>query len=112
MSGNWTKDSWRKLEIKQQPTYPDQKLLSKTEEELSNFPPLVSFDEIENLKSQNLKILIFEPLLDKSEFNGIPVEKDFNTFTKKIDLIIANRLDESIMNFKNIIFTRDIYKRD
>ena len=65
---------------------------------------------IENLKSQNLKILIFEPLLDKSEFNGIPVEKDFNTFTKKIDLIIANRLDESIMNFKNIIFTRDIYK--
>ena len=67
---------------------------------------------IENLKSQNLKILIFEPLLDKSEFNGIPVEKDFNTFTKKIDLIIANRLDESIMNFKNIIFTRDIYKRD
>ena len=67
---------------------------------------------IENLKSQNMKIIIFEPLLDKSEFNGIPIEKDFHAFTKKIDLIIANRLDESIMNFKNIIFTRDIYKRD
>ena len=67
---------------------------------------------IENLKSHNLKIVIFEPLLDQTEFNGIPVEKDFNVFAKKIDLIVANRLDEGIMNFKNIIFTRDIYKRD
>ena len=35
---------------------------------------------IENLKSQNLKILIFEPLLDKN--NSMDSGERFNTFTK------------------------------
>lgn len=52
MSKNWTKNSWRSLPIKQQPLYLDQALLKKTEEKLASLPPLVSYDEIDNLKSE------------------------------------------------------------
>ncbi len=52
MSNNWTVNSWRNFPIKQQPNYENQGLLKATEEQLKNFPPLVSFDEIEKLKAE------------------------------------------------------------
>lgn len=52
MTKNWSKDSWRNLEIKQQPSYQDKNLLKKVESDLENFPPLVNIDEIEKLKSE------------------------------------------------------------
>ncbi len=52
MSQNWKVNSWRNLPIKQQPIYENQDLLKQTEQQLKNFPPLVSFDEIEKLKSE------------------------------------------------------------
>jgi len=52
MTQNWAANSWRNFPIKQQPTYLDQDLLRQTEQQLSNFAPLVSFDEIEKLKAE------------------------------------------------------------
>jgi 3-deoxy-7-phosphoheptulonate synthase len=52
MTQNWNVNSWRNLPIKQQPIYENQDLLKQTEQQLKNFPPLVSFDEIEKLKSE------------------------------------------------------------
>ncbi len=49
---NWTPSSWRNFTAKQQPQYPDQKHLQEVENQLQNFPPLVSCDEIENLKKE------------------------------------------------------------
>ncbi len=52
MTKNWTINSWRNLPIKQQPIYENSEKLKKVETKLANFPPLVSFDEIEKLKSE------------------------------------------------------------
>lgn len=52
MTNKWTKDSWRSLPIKQQPTYSNPELLTKIEQKISAYPPLVSFDEIDDLKNQ------------------------------------------------------------
>jgi 3-deoxy-7-phosphoheptulonate synthase len=52
MTKKWTVNSWRNLPIKQQPTYLNSNELKKVETELANFPPLVSFDEVEKLKSE------------------------------------------------------------
>jgi len=52
MSNNWTVNSWRNLPIKQQPTYLDQAKLKLVESQLQNFPPFVSFDEIDKLKAE------------------------------------------------------------
>jgi len=48
----WTPNSWREFPIKQQPTYGDKQELKNVETELATFPALVSFDEIEKLKSE------------------------------------------------------------
>lgn len=52
MTKTWTPNSWRNFPIKQQPTYENQSELKRVEQKLANFPPLVSFDEIEKLKSE------------------------------------------------------------
>jgi 3-deoxy-7-phosphoheptulonate synthase len=52
MNKNWSPSSWRNLAIKQQPTYENAKELKQAESVLANFPPLVSFDEIEKLKAE------------------------------------------------------------
>jgi 3-deoxy-7-phosphoheptulonate synthase len=52
MTKKWSVDSWQKKSIKQQPKYQNLDELSVVEDQLKNFPPLVSIDEIENLKSE------------------------------------------------------------
>ncbi len=52
MTKKWTPNSWRDLEIKQQPEYQDRNELKKAENQLASFPPLVSIDEVEKLKSE------------------------------------------------------------
>ena len=48
----WTPDSWRARPIKQQPNYPDTAAVTRAEQKLTNLPPLVSFDEIRQLKKE------------------------------------------------------------
>ena len=48
----WTPDSWRTKEIRQQPVYPDAAAVARVEKNLSSVPPLVSFDEIRQLKKE------------------------------------------------------------
>ena len=51
-NNEWKPDSWRSLPIKQQPKYNDKALLAKIERDLTQFPPLVTIDEIERLKAE------------------------------------------------------------
>lgn len=48
----WTPSSWRNFPIKQQPNYPDQKLLEAVEAELKSYPPLVFAGEVRELREQ------------------------------------------------------------
>jgi len=50
MAQKWTRDSWRRHEARQLPTYPDPAALTAVEEELRNFPPLVFAGEARDLK--------------------------------------------------------------
>ncbi len=48
----WTPDSWQNFKISQQATYRDQPLLNSVIDELKSLPPLVSVEEIEELKKK------------------------------------------------------------
>jgi 3-deoxy-7-phosphoheptulonate synthase len=52
IDNKWTPDSWRTRPIKQQPNYPDAAAVTRAEQKLTNLPPLVSFDEIRQLKKE------------------------------------------------------------
>ena len=56
-----------------------------------------------------IKVIIYEPTCNDSEFMGCPVINDLNNFKQISDLIIANRLSDDIVDSKHIVYTRDIF---
>ena len=56
--------------------------------------------------------LIYEPTLKAEQFNNCKVINNFEDFSKKSDVILANRLEEELKVVKNKIYTSDLYSRD
>ena len=67
---------------------------------------------IENIKKHKVKIIIYEPTINEDEFDGCKVVNDFDKFTSKADVILANRLEPTLEKVKNKVYTRDLYTRD
>lgn len=67
---------------------------------------------INRLKSQGVAVVIYEPTLNSKSFNGCIVVKDFNTFKRMSDVIVANRYEEELDDAKEKVYTRDIFNRD
>ena len=67
---------------------------------------------IDRLKEKDVKIIIYEPTLDKKEFNGCEVITDIKEFDKISDVILVNRMDENIKKITYEIYTRDLFSRD
>lgn len=67
---------------------------------------------IENLKENNVRIIIYEPTLNDEFFNECQVVNDFSEFSKTSDVIIANRLEPTLKDVVDKVYTRDLYSRD
>ena len=77
-----------------------------------NFRTSAISDIIKGLMEKDIKILIYEPTLDKPTYNNCTVVKDFEEFKNIADVILVNRIDENIRKVNNKIYTRDLYARD
>jgi len=77
-----------------------------------NFRFASILDVIEELRHNGISILIFDPTIVETSFDGIEVEKNIKDFIKNSNIIVANRLDAQILHAKDKIFTRDIFERD
>ena len=58
MNKNWSKNSWRKCNIRQQPIYDDAKEVVEVEEKIKKLPPLVFAGEVRSLKKKLQKELV------------------------------------------------------
>ncbi|MBO1003213.1 nucleotide sugar dehydrogenase [Pseudogracilibacillus auburnensis] len=67
---------------------------------------------IDRIKDKGIEVVVYEPVLDAEEFDGIRVVKDFNEFKEISDVIVANRLDEEIKDVRDKVYTRDLFSRD
>ena len=67
---------------------------------------------IERLKEEDVEIIIYEPTLKDKTFNGCEVINDFDEFADDVDVILANRIDETLETVKDKVYTRDLYSRD
>ena len=77
-----------------------------------NFRTSAIQDVINNLSIHDLEILIYEPTLSAPNFNNYPVINDFDEFTEKSDVIIANRLEEPLVKVRKKVYTRDLFSKD
>lgn len=64
------------------------------------------------IKEKSARVVIYEPTLKSDEFGGNKVISDLNEFKQLSDIIIANRYEEALLDVKEKIYTRDIFKRD
>ena len=75
----WTPDSWRELPIKQQPQYPDAGALRAVEQSLTSLPPLVSPEEVRQLKKELARAVRGEAFL----LQGGDCAESFAEFSEK-----------------------------
>lgn len=64
------------------------------------------------LQSNGIELIVYEPELDTVSFHGAKVINDFYTFVSESDVIIANRLDVEINEYKHKVYTRDLFGKD
>lgn len=69
-------------------------------------------DIIDDLYSAGMKIIIFEPFLKESNFNGIEVENDLCRFKERSEIIVTNRMSNDLNDCRSKIFTRDIFQEN
>jgi UDPglucose 6-dehydrogenase len=67
---------------------------------------------VSRLQAHGLPVIVFEPSLDADMFNGVEVVRDLDEFTRRADVIIANRHADELDDVADKVYTRDIYQRD
>ena len=74
-----------------------------------NFRESAVHDVLQGLADQGVKIVIYEPTLDVSEYLGHPVESSLQKFKSLSDLIIVNRMVPMFSDVMEKIYTRDLF---
>lgn len=74
-----------------------------------NFRESAVHDVLQGLADQGIKIVIYEPTLDVSEYLGHPVESSLQKFKSLSDLIIVNRMVPMFSDVMEKIYTRDLF---
>lgn len=70
------------------------------------------FAIMEQLSNQDIEIIIYEPTIKESKYSNFNVISDINDFKNKSDLIIANRIENELLDIMDKVYTRDLYFRD
>ena len=58
------------------------------------------------------RMLIYEPTLDASTFEGYEVTHDLDDFKRRSDVIAANRWSDELEDVAEKVYTRDLFGRD
>lgn len=77
-----------------------------------NFRSSAIQDIIKIFKAENQNVIIYEPALNKEEFNGCKVINDLQDFKNSSSIIMANRINEELKDVKVKVYTRDLFYKD
>ena len=67
---------------------------------------------MKRIKAKGIKVVVYEPAMKEEHFFHSEVIRDFETFKKMSDVIVANRLSENLIDVKEKVYTRDLFSRD
>ena len=85
------------------------RLIMKNESD--NFRESAVLDIIKLLTKSKTNVIVYEPLAkDNFSLEGVKLVSNFENFVSKSDIIIANRLTKELENYKDIVYSRDIFQ--
>jgi len=64
------------------------------------------------LQGKGVELVVYEPELHEDEFHNAQVVNNFDAFIEQTDVIIANRLDETLLPYQSKVYTRDLFCKD
>lgn len=67
---------------------------------------------MKRIAQHGVRTIIYEPTIQTDEYFGSEVIKDFDSFAKASDLIIANRFEAKLQKYIGKIYTRDLFNCD
>jgi len=67
---------------------------------------------MKRLKAKGVRILLYEPSLEREDFYGSIVVGDLSDFKQQCDVIVANRKTAELADVLIKVYTRDLYGRD
>jgi len=67
---------------------------------------------MKRLKAKGIEVIIYEPALEDELFFNSKVIKDIDEFKKMSDIVVANRIEDSIRDVQEKVYTRDIFESD
>lgn len=74
-----------------------------------NFRESAIQDIISLLVKENIKIIIYEPILKDKKIDSLVIEENFEHFKEVADLILANRMSEELEDVLFKVYTRDLF---
>ena len=77
-----------------------------------NFRDAAIHDVIKILNGKKKKILIYEPTLKGTEYNGMNIVNSLKQFKKECSVIVANRMTPELEDVRDKVYTRDLFARD
>ena len=77
-----------------------------------NFRSSAIQDIIKNLRANNVNVVIYEPTLNKTEFDGFEVINDIQKYKEMSSIILANRQEDILKDVIDKVYTRDLFSRD
>jgi UDPglucose 6-dehydrogenase len=69
-------------------------------------------DIMAELRSKEIKVIVYEPTIKGDGFEGYPVVSDLTAFAHLSSAILANRITEELKPFGKKVYSRDLFGRD
>lgn len=77
-----------------------------------NFRASAILDVINHLKASDIEVIIYEPQITDSNFDGLAVVNDLKAFKQQSDVIITNRHDIELNDVMDKVYSRDVFRKD